>query len=345
MELDYYRDIAYLQDLFYIFHAHFNSESIVGSLSKRGIDESEHIAAINERFAPIPDDLHIFFALKPHGRALMSFTYFSCADFTRPQDISFVDLLPKLRDTADLSRKLFGFWLADAEFDCSDIRSLSRAIDSSGLDERVKRELYSFAADPERYADLLIKTLAEKEKLLAEYYSEFNGRIASAKAGFDEKAVEEIFEHLHLKPQKAAESLNYSVSLLNRYVIWAHGTENENDPVTLLVGTDYKEILRKKKTPVNIDLLLLGDVLSEPNRISVLDLARELGEITLKDVERRLNCTGSTAHYHVTMMLRAQMLTVRGNGRTLYYRINDEYFRNAAAIFERYCNDEKEQHG
>ena len=342
MEFNYYRNIAYLQDLFYIFHAHFNSENILESHTKRGIeDEAEHNVAINKRFAPIPEELHIFFTLKSHGRGFMSFTYFSCADHTRPRDINFENLLPKLRDTADLSRKLFDFWLIDAEYDLSDIRSLSRAIDSSGLDEHVKRELYSFAADPERYADLLIKTLAEKEKLLAEYYSEFNGRIASAKAGFDEKAVEEIFEHLHFKPQKAAERLNYSVSLLNRYVIWAHGTENENDPVTLLVGTDYKEILRKKKTPVNIDLRLLGDVLSEPNRISVLDLVRELGEITLKDVERRLNCTGSTAHYHVTMMLRAQMLTVRGNGRTLYYRINDEYFRNAAAIFERYCNDEK----
>ena len=54
MELNYYRDIAYLQDLFYIFHAHFNSESIVGSLSKRGIDEAEHNSAIIKRFAPIP---------------------------------------------------------------------------------------------------------------------------------------------------------------------------------------------------------------------------------------------------------------------------------------------------
>lgn len=340
MEFNYYRNIAYLQDLFYIFHAHFNSESILESHTKRGIeDEAEHNVAINKRFAPIPEELHIFFTLKSHGRGFMSFVYLSCADYASPQSISFENLLTKLRDVPELLRKLFGFWLMRAESDLLDIKSLSRDIDSSDLDERVKRELYSFAADPERYAELLINTLIEKEKMLSEYYKECEERIISTQAGLDGIAIEELLDHIHLEPQKAVTSLNYSVSLLNRFLIWVCGTGNDNDPMTVLLGAEYKTIIHKKKAPIDIDLPLLGDILSEPNRISILELVREHGEITLKDVERHISCTGSTAHYHVTMMLRAKMLSVRGNGRTLYYRINDEYFREVVAVFARYCED------
>ena len=56
-----------------------------------------------------------------------------------------------------------------------------------------------------------------------------------------------------------------------------------------------------------------------------------ISAISAKDLEKNLNFTGSTAYYHVTMMLKANMLKTRFSGRTVFYSLNHKYFEGILA--------------
>ena len=71
---------------------------------------------------------------------------------------------------------------------------------------------------------------------------------------------------------------------------------------------------------------MFGEIFSEQNRIDILRFMCERKEISSKDLERHLNFTGSTVYYHLTMMLKENMITARNQGRLVLYSINQKYF-------------------
>ena len=105
----------------------------------------------------------------------------------------------------------------------------------------------------------------------------------------------------------------------------------------LLLGYDYKESIISYNAQKGLPSLKeLGDVLTEQNRIAILDLMLEREEITIKDLERLLSFTGSTAYYHLTMMMRVRMVKARNQGRTVLYSINEKYFELIVGILSKY---------
>ena len=94
----------------------------------------------------------------------------------------------------------------------------------------------------------------------------------------------------------------------------------------LLLGYDYKESIISYNAQKGLPSLKeLGDVLTEQNRIA-----------TIKDLERLLSFTGSTAYYHLTMMMRVRMVKARNQGRTVLYSINEKYFELIVGILSKY---------
>ncbi len=110
----------------------------------------------------------------------------------------------------------------------------------------------------------------------------------------------------------------------------------------LLLGYDYKESIISYNAQKGLPSLKeLGDVLTEQNRIAILDLMLEREEITIKDLERLLSFTGSTAYYHLTMMMRVRMVKARNQGRTVLYSINEKYFGAISEMLRKYSKREK----
>ena len=106
----------------------------------------------------------------------------------------------------------------------------------------------------------------------------------------------------------------------------------------LLLGYDYKESIISYNAQKGLPSLKeLGDVLTEQNRIAILDLMLERE----KDLERLLSFTGSTAYYHLTMMMRVRMVKARNQGRTVLYSINEKYFGAISEMLRKYSKREK----
>ena len=106
---------------------------------------------------------------------------------------------------------------------------------------------------------------------------------------------------------------------------------NTAESSLIVLGADYEADIADLQNQMQRPALdLLGTVLSEQNRIDLLDLIYKKGEVTIHDIEEELGIAGTNAYYHLSMMLRIGMVKTRNRGRTLLYSFNEEYFISVA---------------
>ena len=109
----------------------------------------------------------------------------------------------------------------------------------------------------------------------------------------------------------------------------------------LLLGLEYQEMLKSlcgKKSSLQLDLI--GNALAEKNRIDILNLLLDEGELTVRDVESRLGLSGTNAYYHLSLMMKANVIQARNQGRTVFYAINRQLFRSLCEMLSRYAAGE-----
>ncbi len=117
----------------------------------------------------------------------------------------------------------------------------------------------------------------------------------------------------------------------------------QNGPVIIL-GNDYKQILQllaSQNTMPKLDAF--GTAISETNRLDILELICNLGEITVKDIEQELGFTGTNAYYHLSLMIKAGMLKTRNKGRIVLYSLNHKYFDMLREMLSKYSNDKQDE--
>ena len=62
--------------------------------------------------------------------------------------------------------------------------------------------------------------------------------------------------------------------------------------------------------------------------------------LTVRDVESRLGLSGTNAYYHLSLMMKANVIQARNQGRTVFYAINRQLFRSLCEMLSRYAAGE-----
>ncbi len=105
-----------------------------------------------------------------------------------------------------------------------------------------------------------------------------------------------------------------------------------------MLGSDYNNtfdfIIFRNNTP---ELDKFGNALAEKNRVEILELLRRKGEITIRDIEQELGFTGTNAYYHLSLMIKANIVKTRNQGRTILYSINKRYFDAIRGMLSKYA--------
>ena len=111
----------------------------------------------------------------------------------------------------------------------------------------------------------------------------------------------------------------------------------KNNRLFLFLGARYQEIIadiiKQNEDP---NLLLLGNVFSDSNRLQMLRFITLKKEITVKDIQNEFGFTAANSYYHLNKMQDAGMLLTRNQGRKVLYRINQIYFNRLSNIFGEY---------
>ena len=111
--------------------------------------------------------------------------------------------------------------------------------------------------------------------------------------------------------------------------------------VFLFLGADYLDEFDFVISQGNMELHVFANALAEKNRVDILEMIYRKGEITIRDIEQELGLTGTNAYYHLTLMLQANLLLSRNQGRTVLYSLNNRYFAVVCDMLSKYANEKE----
>ncbi|MBE6952405.1 MAG: winged helix-turn-helix transcriptional regulator [Ruminococcaceae bacterium] len=330
------KDPGFLYDLFFLFVLRFNKEDCLKNCVSRNNKDAdvEYYNKLDSELDEISDKLLPFFYLKEDHKCFMTLYYFDDLVSSSLETCEFSVVLEAIKDYNLIVDQMVRFYfpaLSDGQVEAckNSFVNVSHEICRSDYSAEVKNGLYSFFLQPEQHLQQLYYSLLEAKQLLAKKYEKEYEAVLDLIQHFDAKRVIEV---LATTSNWAIDYSDLDGVAISFCLCVRNCLKLCTADVSLLVlGAAYEARIAELQSQMQRPALdLLGTVLSEQNRIDLLDLIYKKGEVTIHDIEEELGIAGTNAYYHLSMMLRIGMVKTRNRGRTLLYSFNEEYFISVA---------------
>ena len=344
--LKFIKGPGYLYDLLSLFVLYFNQETFLAEQvnQTKAMEDAEHFNRILNSIEKVPEELRVFFQLKENHNAFL--TNYCILD--KAEQILSGSGVETIQATLKNHEEVIGS-IVDFYFGASAagvsvdnpefIRTIGKQIRDSEYDIILKNSLYEFFLDPIPAIQTLCNELAKKDILLSKLYNENDTIITKVQNNID--------LHQLLESTLPTKNIKLDVSSINDFVISicvAHKNCSivftSESRMLLLLGTDYEDFLNymctKDRAP---ELCQFGIALTEQNRIQMLELILRNGEMTVSDLKKELEISHTNAYYHVSLLLKANLLAFRTCGRMIYYRINHTYFKDICTMLSKFSQE------
>ena len=343
MNIEFLREPGYTYDLFYVFSWYFNKEKLEEDFVLTGFDDKEYLDEIVAKFLPISDELQVFFHFDDINQSVIWEKYYQYkynAALQGEYDLNVV--LKMLSDYDQVVENVLQFYFrelsAEELAECRvSLPKVNQLIKNAKLPDNVKSALYSFVIDPVPVIQKLIEELQEKEKIHARLHEEDQKVILERQEHFDYLRLVEDFKNQKNRSTdlNAFGKVCISFSAYNQYTVhWCirHGI------IFIILGVDYQKTLDYlTKQAIGPELDTFGTAVSEKNRVEIMNYIQKKGEVTVKEVEQDLGFTAANAYYHLNLMLRSGILSIRNQGRTVLYRLDKGYFKGLCEALRKYA--------
>lgn len=342
-ELKIVREPGFIYDLIYIFVLRFNKEYCLSNHInyQKANEDTEFFAKIYNEYKDISKELLPFFYLKNEDTCLITEQYFAKYLEEFEFGYNFTKLYNELSNVEKLKINVIKYYFPDFSLElCNENKSivtlLNQSIKISNYNDSLKSALYSFFIDPDSVVKILLDELLNIQSLLRQKYKSFGDAIFEFQSNFD---FQYLVNHLRNNKSRSLDIETFNEVLLCPCMICKNTVKCvcDGNLLLLIFGFDYKAqleyILSQEYIP---DLDTFGNAIAEKNRVDILDLMVRIGEITIKDLEQELNLTGTNAYYHISLMIKANIVKARNKGRVVYYSINKEYFTSVLKFLQRY---------
>ena len=334
---------GYLYDLLTMFVFYFNQETFLSEQinQNKALEDSEHFNRILSEMKSVPEELRIFFQLRKNRRCLFTTRYFHQNVKGVLAGLSVEDVRNSLNDHKKVIENVMEYYFEvpaskinydDPQF----IWTVGKLIRESSFDVVLKNYLYQFFLDPVPVIQTLSNELGKKEILLSKMHLEKDALITKVQNEVDLEELEKKAFSINGNCASLAsfDQIVISVCAAHKNLALLHFVENT---VLVLLGSDYNDfwdyISARTRTP---ELAQFGIALGEPNRIQILDLIHERGEISVAELRAALNLSHTNAYYHITLMLKSNVLISRNRGRTIFYSLNYDYFADIGTLLNKY---------
>lgn len=345
--IKYIRELGYIIDVFSLFILYFNKKVFIEKSINydKQAEDTEYYNRLFDEFSPVPDELLPFFYMKENDRTFMTKFYFYAyrQKFTTVYGLYFVQ--NALSDHDEVINNLFNYYFPEStkkdfeEYKQSPVY-INTLISKSDYDWKMKSYLYLLFLDPIPVIEKLSKEIMSKYIKMSNIYNKNTTQISDFINNMD---LDNLFLKIEKYDNRADlhlyESSFISVSpMFKDYLCFFP----QSDSVLIILGTgsdEYMDYLLNKSSGVNLEVV--GNVLSEKNRVEILKLMKNKGEIIIQDIERALGTSSSNSHYHLSMMLKAGMIKSRTSGRTIYYTLNKDRFDVICETLSEFSNNPK----
>lgn len=307
--------IGVYYDLIYVLTEHFNN-----GINNKWLD-----------LKFVPDSIRPFFYKSDKGYSFMqNILRESYEELFLNENI--VVIQNKLIDCEITVNNIIDFYFGEGNisFSFNNYRFLcdiNGEIAKSEYPDNLKSSLYSLFIEPVKTVHDLMRTLLELHSQLAQIYE---NRILSISKVQQEISDDKLLTKLNT-PKVTSKNIVCAVCLLDSECVkFVH---INNDRYLLLLGVDYHKTFESDN---ELDLKEFGYILTEINRLKLLNMMHLNGEITIKHIEQELRFSGTNAYYHLSLMTKSGMVTTRYEGRTVFYSLNKSYFRTLCSKLSKY---------
>ena len=341
------KEPGYTFDLFFIFTLYFNKKYCLSRFInyKKSADDMRFFEKVIEEFGPIPDELLVFFYLKNNPKTFMSTYYFSqYIPRFLDGEYGLATVQAALSNYDQVIDNVLHFYFkeetAESIKQCKEsLVAANSLIMKSDYEPRVKSALYAFLIDPVRIIQCLSHELMTKEFALSKQYEKNYQTLTALQEKFDFDALAKGLQ----------EDTHQSIDLegINEVVIsFCYNNKNHiktiyyDNAALVVLGADYVDSLQDEDFLPKLHEF--GLALAEENRVAILKLIHERGEITIKELEQTLDMAGTNAYYHLSLMIRSGLLKTRNKGRTVLYSVDRHYFEIISKIIKSYSEEKDE---
>ena len=339
-----------IYNLFSLFSVYFNvdyfeKEPLGYQYASEDVD---YLKEMVKPYLPISDDLLLFFYIKNNDHTFMTKYYFS-----HYKKEFLIDNFGLAKIQSDLSNydhvidEMYQFYFTDIDEEqiskCKEsIIELDGLIKNTQYSDKIKAAMYSFFINPIPTIKKLSYELMEKEFLFKQEYDKNIKEISEFQYDIKNHNIFEILKNLDSSFDfNTYKTIYISPGINLRQVIYKNYISN--DELLLIVGLDLKRYVDYKYNQLmSSDLDIFGSVISEKNRLRILSFIGQRKEATIKEIEKELDLTATNSYYHLAYMIRIGMLKTRNRGRTIIYRINDDYFIGVISTLQGYLSLNKE---
>nr|DAT70574.1 MAG TPA: helix-turn-helix domain protein [Caudoviricetes sp.] len=348
-EVEFIKEPGYMYDLLSMFVLYFNKEYFLSNMinyDKASADQ-EYYKSIIKEIEPVSNDLRIFFLMNANAKAFMMINYFDAFHDNFLTTYCLQEVQDALRDCESVKSKILEFYLPKLSKmkreECkNDLAELSRQMKIADLKPEIKNGLYSFFIEPEATLQKLAYELISKDFILKKKRESHVLLAEQTQKDFKaEEVIEKIAKYQNEDINLTSPSKLYiTLSMINKNVLNYY---YYSSITALLFGTDclsYLEYISGRETAP--DLETFGNALSDKYRVGILNLAAKNKEISIKDIESELGNGGANVYYHLSLMLKANLLRARNQGRAVIYRLNTPYFNSVRDLLLRYAEPENE---
>ncbi len=314
-----------MYDLLFLYKLYFNKAEWMSEFSLHKKVERDNLfyeRTVSE-FGEFPAELKIFCTMNEDDLTFLDTLYFDLLE--QDIELTFQAFSAKLEEEEFLKQQVFRFYLG-IDITGKTMLEIAEKVDGSYYSEEIKHLLLSFYIKPEKYQKVLIYDLISKEAMLTNYYQRNFKTVTKAQETFEEDNIDSF---INSKKETLC-----SIALIAKNMIISREIGEYN---VVILGSDYQEVLQERESDGEApDLIGFGKVMSEQNRVVILDMLLEHKELSTSDIARRLKVSVNAAYYHLNMMTDIDMLFSRNEGRTVYFKINPNHFAAIRKALEKY---------
>lgn len=349
--IKFLKEPGYIYDLLHIFIFHFNKGRLNNYINfDKSAKNMEFLNRLQFEFTDIPEEPFVFFYLKEEGRCFLPQYCFYDNVEKYQANFQFENMQDDLMDTERIVSRMIQFYfpnLSEEEVPKyrGSLKMLAQLIDESRYSDYVKEKLLLFFINYEWIIKKLNFELISKESQFSFYYERNYRQIADFQngLGFNELA-NKILQDYGKQYRYTEDNIIYiSPCLINKNCIVNCFLD---DSAIALLGVDAEaslDFLRNQKRLVDLDVF--GTAVSEKNRVGIIDALLVRDEMPIRDIEKMFDISNTNAYYHLNLMLKANIIRVRNQGRTMFYSLNREYFDNLIEALKKYGTQKRGEEG
>ena len=191
---------------------------------------------------------------------------------------------------------------------------------------------FAFLLAPVSFTQKLVSSLVYIDSQLANLYENQFRVISDLDFSFDKDDLPMIVERFAVGRFDMERPTYYTFGALRpeHIKVWC-----QKECQLVYLGISYKNNMEKKDA---FRLDLFGKIVSEQNRIDILNYILKHRTATVVDINQAFGYSGSVSYYHLSMMKKAGMLNENSTkDKMMLYSINSSYFDWFSCLLKKYA--------